>query len=155
SALRTPLMNALWNAHKDRLSIVNGIMMLPKNVGHGENSAYLWGGAERGGGPIYPPAIGKRMGGAPLDAVILRDFLQIFPQPSNLAGSAELASREVVALSQTLGGGPTIDEASPRWQHIVARADMNGAGDGQFAAGSRNLAQALRRAKATGDAFIN
>lgn len=154
-AIRSPMMDALWESHKDVLSIVNGIMMLPDNVGHPENTAYFLANQPRGGTPIFPPMVGKRMGGAPLDSIILRDSLPIFPGPSNLAGSAELASFEVNALSQSLQNGPQIDEESRGWKHILARSDENAAADGLFADGAKNLSQGLRRAKATGNAFAN
>src|SRR6185369_5260726 len=85
-ALRSPLVDDLWAAHKDRLSVVNGVYMLRENAAHAENSAYLLGNTAAGGAPIYPPIVGKRVGGTPLDAVIVRNFLQISPGPSNLAG---------------------------------------------------------------------
>jgi hypothetical protein len=155
TALRSPLVNELWAAHKDRLSVVNGVYMLRDNAGHGENSAYLLGNTAAGGAPIYPPMVGKRLGGTPLDAVIVRNFLQISPGPSNLSGSAELSLGEIGALSQTLTTGPQIDEDSPTWRFLLGRADTNAAGAGEFAAGSANLAYALRRAKATGAAFAS
>lgn len=42
TAIRFPLMDRLWAAHKDVLSVVNGVVMLHGSVGHGENTAYLW-----------------------------------------------------------------------------------------------------------------
>jgi hypothetical protein len=153
AALRSPLVDTLWENHKDRLSVVNGVYMLRSNAGHAENSAYLYGNTERGGSPIYPPVVGKHLEGAPLDAVILREFWQITPPPSNLAGSAELASREITALAQSLASGPQIDEASPTWKYILQRADVN-SDEGLFGAGSQNLASGLRRAKATSAAFV-
>lgn len=153
TALRHPLMDRLWAAHRDCMSIVNGVLMLHTSVGHGENTAYLWGNAPRGGVPIYPPIVGRQMAGSPLDAVLLRESSQIFPGPSNLAGSAELRSRDVSALSQIVTAGPQIDDASPSWQYLLGRADLAASGSGRFAAGAKNLGYALRRAKATGAAF--
>jgi hypothetical protein len=153
AALRSPLANDLWAAHKDRLSVVNGVYMLRDNAGHAENSAYLLGNTAAGGAPIYPPMVGKRLGGTPLDAVVLRELLQISPPPNNLAGSAELSLGDIGALSQTLATGPQIDETSPTWKYILARADANAMQDGMFAAGAANLGYGLRRAKATGAAF--
>lgn len=152
-ALMSPLVTDLWARHKDRLSIVNGVYMLRNNAGHGENSAYLFGNTETGGAPIYPPMVGKLLGGTPLESVILREQASIFPAPTNLSGSAELSASEVTALAATLTSGPQIDEASSTWQHIVSRCDANGTRDGMFGAGARTMASSLRRAKATGLAF--
>jgi hypothetical protein len=155
TALRSPLVEQLWAAHKDCFSIVNGVYMLRDNAGHGENSAYLLGNTAAGGAPIYPPTVGKFLGGTPLDAILMRNLLQIVPSPSNLAGSAELSLGEIGALAGTLTTGPQIDESSPTWRYIVGRAEANAVSGGQFAAGSGNLARALGRAKATGAAFAS
>jgi hypothetical protein len=150
TALRSPLVDALWAAHRDCLSVVNGIYMLRDNAGHGENSAYLWGNAGTGGVPIYPPMLGKFLGGAPLETMILREISQIAPPPSNLSGSAELASAEVSALAQTLSNGPQIDEGSSTWKRILARCEANAAEQGEFGTGAEAMGIGLRRAKATG-----
>lgn len=97
--------------------------------------------------------IGKQLAATPLDAVLLRELAQIFPAPSNLAGSAELRSRDVNALAQTVAAGPQIDEGSRKWRFLLDRTDRAASGDGRFAAGAKNLGYALRRAKATGAAF--
>lgn len=155
TALRYPVVNELWDAHKDRLSVVNGVYMLRDNAGHLENSAYLFGNTASGGAPIYPPMVGKRLGGVPLETVLLRDFLQIFPPPSNLAGSADLSIDDLSALSQSLATGPQIDESSPTWQYLLDRCDANAAAGGLFGGGAANLGFGLRRAKATSKAFAD
>jgi hypothetical protein len=154
SAIRSPLVDALWAAHGDRLSIVNGVHMLRNSVGHDENSVYFWANAERGGGPVFPPLVGRALAsGCPLDSILLRSAGGTFPQASNAATSADLASDEVVGLSQTLADGPRIAEGSAAWRQILGRADANAQGDGSFSRGSSDLGQALRRARATGTAF--
>jgi uncharacterized protein (DUF1501 family) len=154
TALRSPLFDALWSAHRSRFSIVNGLHMLENSVGHEENSSYLWSNAERGGRAIFPPLVAKLSSGLPLDTLILRGpGAPSFSSAPNVAGSAELAVEDLAALSDALTSGPRVDEGSPMWKHIVARADSNASQQGLFATGSQNFARALRRVKATGDAL--
>jgi hypothetical protein len=127
--------------------------MLPDNASHEANTAYLHGNASSGGTPIYAPALGKRLGRTPLEAVILREQWPFSPPPSNLAGSADLSLAEVGAIAGALVSGPELEESSPAWKYIIARADANAAGPGLFAVGSQNLAQSLRRTNATAAAF--
>src|SRR5262249_52419256 len=143
SALRTPLVEDLWSAHKDRLSIVNGVCMLPKNDGHQNNEAYLWGNTDRLNTDVFPPIIGKAVGETPLQSIVLRE-----PNggisATNLAGSADLRVTDLDALGQAFRDGAKIDEASPLWQYVTSRADLNAGTGGLFAAGAGNEAQGLR-----------
>ena len=154
SALRTPFTDELWNAHKDVLSIVNGVYMLRGIDGHPDNESYLWGNSQRGGVDIFPPTVGKAMGNTPLESTILREETQIFPESSNLSGSAEFQATALDGLSKTLRDGPKIDESSPAFKYLLARSDANATGGGLFATGSSQLGHGLRNAKATADALV-
>jgi hypothetical protein len=148
SLLRTPLVDALWAAHKDHLSIVNGVYMLERNVGHESNAAYLWGNGAVGGRPIFTPVIGQTTPSTPLDSVVFGDW-PYNPPPSNVDTSAQLSSQDLGALTESLRSGRTIDEDSPLFRALLARSDQNAGGDGLFSAGAARLGRGLRGAKRT------
>jgi hypothetical protein len=153
TALRSPFVDELWNSHKDVFSVVNGVYMLRGDIGHNGNEAFLWGNSGSGGVDIFPPTVGKLLGNTPLEATILREENQIFPEPTNLSGSAVLQAATLTGVAAAFRDGPKIDPSSPLWNYVLARSDANAAGDGLFATGSAQLGHGLRNAKATGEAL--
>jgi hypothetical protein len=125
--------------------------MLRGNIGHNNNAAYLWSNVDAPGGrDVYPPLVGKLLGGSPLQSVVFsaqNALSRMFPDPTNLAASASLAVNDADNLARTLRDSPKIDESSPLWKHIFARAEDNAQSGGLFATGSAQLANGLRNAK--------
>jgi uncharacterized protein (DUF1501 family) len=138
--------------HKDRLAVVNGVLMAPDNDGHEANYGYCQAGTTATG-PHFVPAINCGTPPAPLDFVQVAGDVPV--GFTNTSSGVQLTTASAVALTERLRSAAPLRLDSPLYRHLARRLAAAGAGDGLFARGARELDAAFAQAEPLNGALRN
>lgn len=121
---------------KDRLTIINGVLMATSFDGHDQNLNYLFTGNPFGG-ESFVPHLNHGLAATPLDFIQSGSFPNL--QISNGSSGVPLEVSTAKALKEKLSQGSGFSPNSPMLRHVHARIEKAAKGAGSFARGSREM----------------
>lgn len=138
SSLTKPLL-----PHRDRFSILNGIIMTPRFDGHQQNMNFLFTGDPFGGNSFIPhlnlPAKGRDPGA--VDAIVPTENPEA--DVANHSGVIPLEPKILKGLPEQLRQLPPAHADDPVTSFVLSRLDAAAKGDGTISEGARLMRKAL------------